>query len=166
MAKFSSLSKPKVSIRAVQPPRAFVSPIPHFCRNPELSLPLAEAGSHAKLCDRFYSPHSHPSCKFITFQTSYSGSWSENARVTMPSQGFGSDLSPDALSPPTDTRISDCHGGDLAVVRGILKCGGILKLSMRPLVAGQEGPEQPQLPSSQFLPKQSVYFLCGFVCSA
>lgn len=45
-------------------------------------------------------------------------------------------------------------------------CGGILRLSLRPLVAGQEGSEQPQLSSSQFLLKQSVYFLCGFMCSA
>lgn len=80
------------------------SATPHFCRSPELSLPLAEAGSHAKLRDRFYSPNSRPSCKFITLQTSCSGSWSENAGVTVPSQGFGSDLSPDTLSPPMDTR--------------------------------------------------------------
>lgn len=43
MAKFSFLCKPEVSIicfRAVQPPRAFVSLTPHFCRSPELSLPL------------------------------------------------------------------------------------------------------------------------------
>lgn len=32
-------------------------------------------------------------------------------------------------------------------------CGGILRLSKRSLVAGQEGPEQPQLSSSQFLSK-------------
>lgn len=39
----------------------------------------------------------------------------------MSSQGFGSDLSPDAFSPPTDTqrgKVSDCRGGNLAVVRG------------------------------------------------
>lgn len=37
--------------------------------------------------------------------------------------------------------------------------GGILRLSTRPLFAGQEGPQQPQLSSSQFLPNQSVYLL-------
>lgn len=47
--------------------------------------------------------------------------WSEHASVTVSSQGFGSDLSPDAFSPPRDTqngKISDCHGGNLAAVGG------------------------------------------------
>lgn len=44
-------------------------------------------------------------------------------------------------------------------------CGGILRLSTRLLVAGQEGPEQPQLSSSQLLPKQSVLEVTSSVAS-
>lgn len=39
----------------------------------------------------------------------------------MSSRGFGGDLSRDAFSPPVDTqrgKISNCHGGNLAVAGG------------------------------------------------
>lgn len=85
----------------------------------KLGLSLAEAGSHAKRSDGFYSPQSRPSCKFINFKMNRSSSRSENARVIASSQGFGAELSRDALSPPVATQdgeICDCRGGNLAAM--------------------------------------------------